>query len=101
MPDNFLENFFLPRHGKSYEVAQRTVSPFSEEQVGIHLSHYVKYSPEAVWGNVAAYSEKLTSVPGLQHLTRIPFTLRMVLGILPVLTEGAMGNFTQSRLFDE
>jgi hypothetical protein len=33
MPDNFLENYFLSRDGKSYEVEQRSVSPFSEEQV--------------------------------------------------------------------
>jgi hypothetical protein len=42
-------------------------------------------------------------VPALEQLTRTPFTLRMIVGILPSLAEGAThtGNFTRSRLFEE
>ena len=101
MPVNYLKDYFLPREEDSYELLQLSVAAFDAKQVEAFLNNYVQYRPEAVWKSATAYSDKLAAVPGLQQLTSTPFTLRMIVGILPALAKGATGNFTRSRLFDE
>jgi hypothetical protein len=101
MPKDYLKDYFLPRE-KSYELLQLGVAPFSEEQVQTFIKHYVENSSKAVWKSVQAYSDKLATVPDLLQLTSTPFTLQMIVDILPELEgNNVTENFTRSELFKE
>ena len=99
MPEGYLKDYFLPHEDESYQLMPRSVAPFSEEQVDEFLAHYAA-SPAAVWKRKEAYADRLAAVPGMQQLTRTPFTLCMIVDILPLL-DGVQGSFTRARLFTE
>ena len=97
LPEGFLADFFKPKDGE-YAFAQRGVAPFTGKEVTQYLGLYVQ-GKAAQWKDAVMYQQKLDDTPGLAQFTRTPFTLNMILGILPGLVADGRG-FTRARLYE-